>query len=420
MLKLKNLNSISFIASVFLGFIIWALTFFLLPISTNGISTKTITFIALSVVALFAGFYSFGNSTTYIAKSKSIKLKKYFLLLIIFAFIGLLCRYFELFFYRNLSFSNTYQINKQLSLESAIKAPLWLKSFATLRVLNTVPLILLIVLKSKNIKYWLLALFILCMSGLEVFIFGTRKPYFHLFILIVIAVLIAYNLKRITTYKSILITLITLIILGLFSYFILNKRMEGQDNKALISITESRYNDFVKIDKNKMDYFYKNPNSVNTKIQLLLIHTGQYFVHGFYELDHIINKDLTRAGGLYTFNPVFKLTNRLGFTAVNMNRNKFHPRGYVYVTFFGSLFIDFGWYSLIVIFLFGALQKSIYLQSKKHPVFKAFWVYLLSVNLVMPIFNLLSGSQLYLFAYLTILGLLILIIERINARKNIT
>lgn len=408
MFKNENLNNLAFIISVVSGFLIWFVAYLLLPITTNGLNNNTLLYLGSCVLCLLGGFFSFGNKTES-KKSKQVALKKYIYVSIILAVIGLFFRYFELFTYRNLSFSNNFQTNKKLSLQLAGIAPLWIKSLSTLRMLSAIPLLLLVVSKNRTIKYWLFSAALVLLSLAEIVIFGSRKPLFFLCILLVVAILVTYKRVTLFNYKSTAIISVLVIILGVFSYTILNKRMQGQNNKTFIEITESRYNDFVKIEANKLKAFRQNPNSSNTKLQLLIIHTGQYIVHGIYELDYIMNQNLSRAKGLYTFNPFFKFTNRLGITNCNLNRNKFHPRGYVYVTFFGALYIDFGWYALIFIFIFGALQKKIAKQSKKDNFFKVLWVYVLAVNIAMPIFNLMSGSQLYLYSYLGLTAIFILI-----------
>ena len=104
-----------------------------------------------------------------------------------------------------------------------------------------------------------------------------------------------------------------------------------------------------------------------------------------------------KAYGVYSFNPIFKLTNRLGVTNKSLNTIKNHPRDYVYTSFYGSLFIDFGWFALIPMFLLGLFQRWVYSLTTVNIIAKVFFVILLSINLVMPIFNILSGTGLYLF-----------------------
>ncbi len=70
------------------------------------------------------------------------------------------------------------------------------------------------------------------------------------------------------------------------------------------------------------------------------------------------------------------------------------PRTGVYTTFFGPIFIDFGWFSLVFIFFFGVFQKLIHnkiLQGRFQ--FTPLLFYLLIINFFMPVFNFINGAQ---------------------------
>ena len=225
--------------------------------------------------------------------------------------------------------------------------------------------------------------------------------------IIVVITLFYFNKSKLQfSKKSILYIISSTLVLAFFSFFILNKRLkENNFNKenALIEVVNSKYNDFVKIKASKLKSLKANPESISTKVKIMFIHTGQYVIHGFYELNYIIKNKLPKALGVYSFNPIFKLTNRLGFTNTNLKTLKSHPRDYVYTSFYGSLFIDFGWFALFPVFLFGVFQRWVYCLTEVNIVAKVFFVVLLSVNLMMPIFNILSGSGLYLFLFLILI-----------------
>ena len=70
------------------------------------------------------------------------------------------------------------------------------------------------------------------------------------------------------------------------------------------------------------------------------------------------------------------------------------PRTGVYTTFFGPIFIDFGWFSVVFIFFFGVFQKLIYnkiVQGRFQ--FIPLLFYLLIINFFMPVFNFINGAQ---------------------------
>lgn len=395
----------SFLASMLFGCVIWAFSYIVLPISTATISLKTKGYIFLCIIALLLGFFVADFKKKLPNVEISI-LKKHYVIGVTIIFIACFFRYFDLFFYRGMSFDLSYDENKKQSIQNAFQAPLFITILSTLRVLYFIPLLYLVLAKSKNKLNWVLAVSLILLSSIEIFLVGTRKPVFYLVTILFLAILYAYKPKLVFTRKNVFLGIIGVIALGVFSFLVLNKRVSentGSSN-GIIKVVDSRYNDFVKIDKKKIEELNQNPTSYLSKTQLLLIHTGQYIVHGVYELDYVLNKDLPRAYGLYSFNPIFKLLNRIGIINMNIdNIEKYHPREYVYVTFFGALFIDFGWSSILIFFLFGLFQKYIYQSSKKNIIAKMFWLMLLSVNITMPIFNLTAGAGLYLMIYMLIL-----------------
>jgi len=395
----------SFLGSVLLGGVIWGCSYVILPIKTASISLETKGYIFSCIIALLLGFFV----VDFKKKLSSIKaniLKKHYVIGVMVLFITCLFRYLDLFLYRDMSFSLSYYENKNLSIQNAFQAPFFMTVLSTLRVLYFIPLLHLVIIKSRDKLSWVLALSLILLSSLEILLVGTRKPVFYLIIILLLAILYVYKLKLVFTRRNVFLGATGIIALGIFSFLILNKRVSentGSSN-GIIKVVDSRYNDFVKINEDKIEELYQNPTGYSSKAQILLIHTGQYIVHGVYELDYIINKDLPRAHGVYSFNPVFKLLNRTGVTSIDVNDlKKHHPREYVYVTFFGALFIDFGWVSVLIVFLFGVFQKLIYQLSEINTIAKLFWIILLSINITMPIFNLTAGAGLYLMFYMMVL-----------------
>jgi len=395
----------SFLVSILIGGIIWGCSYVILPINTASISLETKGFIFSCIIALLLGFFV-ADFKKKLSNIKGVILKKHYIIGLIILFIAYLFRYLDLFLYRDMSFGLSYYENKNLSIQNAFHAPFFITIISTLRVLYFIPLLHLVLVKSKDKLNWVLALLLLLLSSLEIFLVGTRKPVFYVVIILVLAILHVYKRKEVFTKKNILLGATGIIALGVFSFLILNKRVSENTGSrdGILKVVDSRYNDFVKINESKIEELYQNHTGYSSKTQILLIHTGQYIVHGAYELDYVINKDLPRAHGIYSFNPVFKLLNRIGITSIDIDSLKeYHPREYVYVTFFGSLFIDFGWVSVLIVFLFGVFQKLIYQLSEINPTAKLFWIILLSINITMPIFNLTAGAGLYLMFYMVVL-----------------
>ena len=393
--ELKN----AFILSLILGFINWFMFYTILPINTSSLSFETLSFIVCSVTCFITGYFLFRSNRI---SKQTINPRNYFMFFVVTATIGLTIRYIDFFFIRDIKWSNPFYVNRLLKDSNVIKSNLFLTLSSTLRVLYFIPLLILIVQKSKNKIFWFTALFLIFYCFVEVFLFGTRKPFFYLALVSFIALFYHSRRRFILSKRNILLTISSVVLLGFFSYFILNKRISEDNtaNHSLAKVTDARYNDFVKIKEYKLNQIKETPQELYTKTQIMFIHTGQYIVHGFFELDYIVNNDFPKAKGLYSFNPIFKLFNRLSLYNFSLNTDKYHPRDYVYTSFFGSFFIDFGWFAIIFMFLFGAFQRWIFIIAKSNIIAKIFFIVLLSVNVTMPVFNLLSGAGLYLFIFI--------------------
>ena len=100
------------------------------------------------------------------------------------------------------------------------------------------------------------------------------------------------------------------------------------------------------------------------------------------------------------------------FSNNNLKEVQFmNPRGSTFVTFFGGLYVDFGWLGLIMIFLYGCFQKNIVNKvivgnNSYLPLF----FFLLFCNFFMLTFNFLKGMGTYIlvvcFAFIFSLSLL--------------
>ncbi len=395
----------SFIGSVLFGALLWCLSFLLLPIETSQLSNETLGYLIACFTLFIGGYYAF-NFKNLICFFDTRLNKKYFKICGVILMIAIVFRYIDLFYYRLLSFNFSFIENKKLVIQNATQAPLLITLISTLRAMYFLPLLYLVIRKSKNKIYWLLSLLLILLSSLEILLVGTRKPVFHLVLLLLFATFYSYNIKELLTKKNFFIGGIIIVLLGVFSYSVLSRRMTENtgSNLGILKVIDSRYNDFVKINKEKVEELYNNPSSNTLKTELLLIHTGQYIVHGVYELNYIIQNDFPKANGQYSFNPIFKFFNRIKAIDVdNSQLKKSHPRDYVYLTFFGSLFVDFGWLSLLLVFIFGVFQRFIFQISDVNIVAKLLWIVILTLNIAIPIFNLAAGSGLYILLCLNLL-----------------
>ncbi|MEE9349731.1 MAG: hypothetical protein V3U80_06760, partial [Flavobacteriaceae bacterium] len=185
------------------------------------------------------------------------------------------------------------------------------------------------------------------------------------------------------------------------------------------------YNDFYKPKQAIIDYM--NDESIsnnNKKIRLSALQIGQYYTHGLFEFDYVVKhyqkESPIRQYGKYTFNVLPKFTNVMGLTNYDLHKiYRASPRGYTFVGLFGGMYIDFGWFALILFFMMGAFQKFCYQQMKNNSfAFAPIFVFLLFTNFFMLTFNFFRGSGTYTLISCVIFAILFSFLLNTTNNKN--
>ena len=146
----------SFYISLLTGLIIWLITWAILPVNTGLLSLETICFIGFSFGSIILGYRVIQIKN--VEKIVWLPHNFFFKVLIVILCIGLLFRYIDLFYFRNLSLSNLYYQNKILSLNNSQYTPLIVTFLGALRALYYVPILYLIIIKSKNKSLWIISM----------------------------------------------------------------------------------------------------------------------------------------------------------------------------------------------------------------------------------------------------------------------
>jgi len=167
--------------------------------------------------------------------------------------------------------------------------------------------------------------------------------------------------------------------------------------------------------------------NINTK-QLLIsgLQTGQYYTHGVFEFDNLLrayhkNDALNFQFGKYNFFNFIKFSNKLGITHLDISKiQNANPRGYSFITFFGGLYIDIGWYGLLFMFFFGAFQKYLYNQVKRQRIeLLPLLIFFLFLNFFMLSFNFLRGNGVSMIMASLMFILAVYIKSKITVKKQL-
>jgi hypothetical protein len=120
-------------------------------------------------------------------------------------------------------------------------------------------------------------------------------------------------------------------------------------------------------------------------------HFCQYYLHGAMEYFRLIDEfDETAHGfGRYTF---FLSTKLVGLV-INVPPTEFNPRAGVFTTFFGPLFVDFGTFSFMFVFLIGMLSRALWRAcADGSNSAKPFFFILAIAIFFMPVVDMTSSS----------------------------
>lgn len=406
-----------FFGSLFLGIVIWCVVFLLLPAEpVEPVKTKTVLFIVLSYLMLIFGFISFKFKTDQTVKYNFDPSKTLNLLLVIIL-VSHVLRWVDLFYLRELSFSNEWKFNRSLNDSNFNKSNLLFVVASILKSIYFFPFVISVMFKAKLKKFPVMLSYVcLLLPILEAILKGNRKPVIEIFIIVVITVFV-FGKRKINASKVVIVT-ISFILLLTISMAMLFKRenlSNALDKVFYEKLLEGRYNDILKPKPETIAYFKdEKQQKVSKFYAITAMHTGQYLTHGVFEFNHIIDNDsIPITYGKYTFVTVPKFINKIQIFD-KMEYSNPSPRAHVYLTTFGGFFIDFRWMTLIVMFFMGATEKYVYQKSKQYFIYTPILIYFLIINVFLLILNYMRGAGIY-----PIISFIFLLLILKLARKTI-
>ena len=397
----KTYESTLFLKSLFIGVFIWVFFYIFTPVKViNPLSSKVILFITLNYLALILGYFL---TNRVLIKNKNLQLRSegfiYFLtFLVLFSSI---IRYFDLFYIREVSFFNTISINRHKSSQEE-NFSIILAILGSFRFLYFLPYLFYIVEKRKKKILLVLCLFFFLVPFLEGYLRGSRRLLFEpIAIFIIISIIYNYPIFK---KKIFFIFLFGGVFLIFISNTILKDRIQKDNEKEFLEkIYASPYNKFLPIKSNTKDFL------INCEIPWLsipifnFVHVGQYIVHGVYEFDFLQKTNPSKRNGMYNGFIIIKLLNKLSITNIPLT-SLMNPTGRLtYITFFGGMYLDFGWLSLVIMFFFGGAQNLIFNYSAFNNYFKPLLVIFVFCNIFLLIFNFYRAEfLLFILVYLSL------------------
>jgi len=124
-----------------------------------------------------------------------------------------------------------------------------------------------------------------------------------------------------------------------------------------------------------------------TKVYFSEIHIGQYITHGVFEMDYMISTLKHHKFGMYNFYLFIKFLNKIKITNVDLANLNNPTKRNTYITFFGGLFYDFGWFGPLLMIFYGFMQKQIFFLEKTNFLISPLVLILIFTNIFLLVMN---------------------------------
>ncbi|SDL80885.1 oligosaccharide repeat unit polymerase [Salinimicrobium catena] len=401
MIVFPHYNNIDFLKKIhpikviLLAFLTWIALFITSPLSVQiKLNFDAYILLFLNILAFIFGTLLYKNKTNFYIIPKSNKhLIKLFRIIFNLALLGLTVKIFDRFFIRGITIGAGYFDNREL-MEGAGGNAFAIFS-AVLSPLGIIPLFLLLKYNLKFNRFYKGAIFLLFFAQIfDAILLGSRSILFILFILF--GLYMAFFKKiRFTFRKSIIVLFAFLAFLFLMNFIFLERTREFAGNKTYeIVLNESNVNYTLTSNKEFKNNF-RNMNSISQTISFTYITTIQYFTHGMIEFSYLYdNFHKEHSLGGYTFAVYDRFFSKIMGTNFDQEKlQKLAPREGVYTTFFGPLYLDFGWLTIVFMLLFGKVTRNIYEKSKKGSDWAIIMLfYFFIVLMFAPVFNFVNGA----------------------------
>ncbi len=383
------------------GFLLWLLFYLLTPLNVKyQFSFIPIFYIISCYFAMYLGYRLTKTKTptdsVNLTENQKNILYKILYVTIAIALFGLFLKLFDKFVLRQTSFSNSMSENRILLSETG---PSILSIFSAItNPFSFIPLFICYQLKVKN-KYLLIFCMLLFFSAaLEFLVLGSRSGLFILIILFVM-VITYFKVIKISLGKAVLAASI-LFFLAIYSVNLFIDRTndftksDKRSVKHILSV--ANYNFTIEPTEGLKENIINDENSITQALKLGGINFLQYYLHGAYEFNYLYNEyEGEHHYGAFTFNTFAKFLNITLGTNIDLQKIQTSPpRTGIYTTFFGPIYMDFGWLSFVFMFMFGWIQKFVYnktLTGKSQYLPLLF--YFLIINFFMPVINFIISAQ---------------------------
>lgn len=376
-----------------MAFLVWAILFFTAPLKINiELSWNAYFLMALAMFSFLCACYIPSRSF----KSFEInadRLKSIFIIILTLALIGVLLKLFDRFVIRGISLGAGNMFNRE-QMETGSGNPLGIIA-STIAPFGYIPIFLMWKYKLK--LWWhikVIVYFVFFAQIFDAFLVGSRSV---IFVNLMFLLLHLIYLKRIIlkTKTYLILGLTGLVVFGIMNYIFIERSKEFLGDKVYdLALNESNFN-YTANRTNEFQRNFDKKNDIEKSISFSYMITVQYFTHGMIEYSYLVsNYNSNHTYGAYTFNVYYRFIDKIFGTNLSIeNLKSILPRYGVYTTLLGSIFVDFGWFIIVFMFLFGRLVKIVYetaLKGTDWAILMYFYIFIILV--FWPVFNFINGA----------------------------
>ncbi len=414
-----------------ISLLIWILSIVTIPTTYLNVKPllEPVTLLLLNIIFFYLGMKSIKIKIKE-ERSKFLYKEQFLLVGTIFiGWIGTVLRAYQILFLQGYLYASNSTLKRVEMAEGELNSGILGVVTAVIQPFGFIAFLLSLYFYKKLNWKWLMVTFPLGIYPIIESFYTQGRLQFVKMILMIIFIFIFYlghhfklsmSLISIKFYKSTIIKLpkrlfekkiiLASIALSIGSYLffiqVMKSRLDTFNYKNIIPVWE-RYQE-MKLDK---DFAEVVANGKEQNLEMAKYSIKHYFAHGPIEFIRMVNHVQRPMGtyfGIFTFHPYVKFFKIFGFnTPSETQLSVIIKRKSVYTTFWGPLYIDFGWFSILFSLFLGAVIKYTYLKAVNgdisHILFYSYFGFVVFGSLFV---NLLNGSSLYILNALIILWLI--------------
>ena len=398
---------------VLTSFSIWFFVYLTSPLKINiNLNLYSYLYIIICLFFFFLGSIKFRGSDRKLPVNLSNEnIVKLFNLICFFAIIGLFFKFYDRFLIRGISLLNDVFLNRDIMIDKGggltaiIAALLSPFGYFTLFIAWKYKALL----PNYRIKLYISILLFFLPTLIDAVTLGTRSI---IFVTILLFIFYVSYFGKFRYSISKLFYAILFIIVFLFMNYIFVERTKlfaGDYIYELVLIKSNINYTITSTDNFYSNFLYQSP--FWQSILFTYVTTVQYFTHGLVEFSYLFdNFNSEHLYGQYTFSVIHRFLSMVFNYNYDIN-NIYNviPRGGVFTTFFGPVFIDFGYLgSFIFMYFFGKFTYFCYRKAiQDYDVAILMYFYICIVLLFIPVFNFISGANgIFIFLAISLLHLL--------------